>query len=492
MKFTILLLALVVIMAGASASPVKYSPSLNFYQAGHSYNMTVPVNLTDAARQDTVNAANASAVQRSGSTWTGNMTSGGYLLTGQVGPNKAYKVFLFTVPWIGAQRAIALREDYGDIRVSTSNSTAIQYALDNGIQTTLYSNFTISSTVWMNKTETLQGIGPGSGLYGSVSPLLKTDLAQLHNFVIQNMDVTTTSTNTGIYVLKNDTIGTIRLNKNINHINFYAKGDAGYLLEMQGVTSTVVEECNFHGNTMVAKTDCGIYLTASGATQQTMNNEIKACYFGWLGYGISSVGDSSYIIYNAGLNIQSCFIVGCRYGLYCSSTDTVYFQNGMIDSCDHGIVFVDVCTPLISNNHILVATPDLTCQAAIYITSVNSDVADDGIIYGNKIYQLNTTAGKYTVFVAGASAKVIDGYIIDNNHIYNAGSDIDVVVYQYTLSCTVSNNYIYNTNKNCIYTATPTDYIYIRNNWMKTSGTAIADTAVHSIKSGNYNNNVAV
>ena len=91
-----------------------------------------------------------------------NISYGGYVQREQLAPQSVVNVFRYTVPWVGASVAVAIREDGLPISISTNNTTVINAAIDslsNGGKVSLYDSLYVNRIDMDKPCVTLEGIG---------------------------------------------------------------------------------------------------------------------------------------------------------------------------------------------------------------------------------------------------------------------------------------------------------------------------------------------
>jgi len=147
-------------------------------------------------------AASYAQLQQPGS----NISYGGYVQSGRIAPTRKAEVFLYTLPWVGLQMAVAMRTDGWPISISATNSTAIQAAITSihnsgGGQVVLASRFTgIATTINSYTDVQLVGYGISTGLEGTANPVLKITGSKswIRSEILSNMAITATANNDAV------------------------------------------------------------------------------------------------------------------------------------------------------------------------------------------------------------------------------------------------------------------------------------------------------
>ena len=376
---------------------------------------------------------------------------------------------------------------------AANNAVAIQAAIDNGRSVLLTEDFVVSTSITINDTY-LIGRGNGTGISGSVSPLLQTNIDPDIHFMISDMDITITSNNIGLYIKKNDTVGSINHGNVVSHVNFLTTADTGILLQIDGGDSLSVDYCNFMGRSTWESGDgVGIYGYAHDADYLLMNPTFSHCKFGWLSKGIYVVGDDSNYAITAGVKVISCDFIGVKTAVSISGCDEVEIGPGMIDSSRMGIILDDVHRPRIFDMYIAVTSiTGNGYPTAIWITATDVAVAN-ARVSDCYLVQTSSGAGNYTVVMGGASGANLSNTVINGCSINGGGGDAAVVFSTYHTQTQIIDNKISSGAGVGISLSSATGWqADIEHNWITTSNVNAIIDAASSTLYRNYKNGIAL
>ena len=430
MKLIIILLALaLLVVAGvAEASPVKYSPSLNFYHLGHPFNFSNPINSSDAATFGGLNAANVSAASlylpKTGGTFTGNTSQGGYTQTSQLAPTTFTKVFEYTVPWFGSKYAVALRSDGLPISVSTNNSTVLQAAIEQGGKVYLYNNFTsIAATLVASTSVSIEGIGVGSGIAGSVDPLIKTGTSTSATFDISNLKMTASATNSMIVLEKTYSSSILSTISHIRNVEFYSSAatTGKYAIESPSSFGVEVSGCSFHSADTAAEASWGgtfegIHLTGNASTA-AQAWDIHDNNFYYCKYAVNAIGANAKL---EDIRVHDNEMMACLSPLYFQRCVEPWVYNNNMDNNENIVVTFASCqSPHLVNNWIWNRA---AAQNAVNILSEASpgQATYRPIVAFNDIGNYATTPTGSGIALGATTNSIYDGVFVGNNICHEA------------------------------------------------------------------------
>lgn len=266
----------------------------------------------------------------------------------------------------------------------------------------------LGTTITINKTITIEGSGYSSVITGTASPLITTDQNVAHKFMMRDIKVVTTASNTGVYINKTWTAGAVTSFELLN-VWFFASGNGGDLIKIYGARESGMYNCHFEG-TLSWATGFGTAtaLKLEGDTLGgAMNLHFQSCKFLNINRAVYGVGDATRPDLFAGFHFNNCEAIACNIGIEFISGGSLWFGDGMLDFCKNPVILRHWSGGSIHDNYI--ACKDETDYAIQIVPQYGQ--SDEISIHHNGIY----TYGDYTSGTMTARGVVIDGTLGNGN-----------------------------------------------------------------------------
>jgi hypothetical protein len=502
MKFIIILLSLALLISGVGAVKLDASTQIDWSEfAGGPINITY--NWTDHVYTQIHDVVNGTAKQDA-VTYSqllqpgGNVSYSGYVQSGQLAPQTSSRVFLFTVPWLGLQRAVALRADGWPLSISSSNSTAIQAALNLGGKVELCNMFDISTSLQLNHTVVLAGNGPTTGVRGSVNPLINISEIPSVRWHITEMGINVTGTNTGVEVWTNSSKAAHAPNMlywQIDHNVLTSEAGTGTLIHLSALEGIDISHNMLMGpndaRNNPSNTAVGIRAELLNAFSYYGNCGWANNYFVSLHHGIYATGRTDRSVYAYGIRIVDSTFISCYYGILLQYIDTPTIIGCMIDNDELPVKLHGCNSPSIIGSYI--ATQGQFMGVALWVRGEGLPLTG-GRISNCDIRNLNATAPNYAMLfqsVGSTDYERINRWDINHNMIDNG--EVGILVLATTPTGFSENAIDFNTfrsssDSNIYLTAGLNNSV--RYNRMFNTTVGLRDLATGTISTGNYHNGV--
>ena len=382
----------------------------------------------------------------------------------------------------------------------TDDATIIESALAKGGKCVLMELFTPTDTVDITKTVEISGRGPGSGLRSSASPILRSPTNPGIRYYIHDIDINTTADNVGIELQSNYTAGLIVANElgftdfngyTIENIRFTAEAFNGILLSMHDIEGVQIEKCEFIGprdpRYNVGVNAIGIKVYLSNAYTQCGNSVITNCLFRGLDCGFYAAGTRTRAIHLYDWQLVQNVMIACKNSIVSTYADTVVVDDLMIDQTVQGISFYDT-TGVISNSYI-------GCHSTMpnsFAIRLWADVATiyNVRIHDNFLWNSNTTSGNYGLLLYGTATPIRHALI---HHNVFKGAKCGIMIAGGAAH--LSNDINFNQFDGCdtgLYVSPGAVNNHVSWNKMRSVTTAIYDDGTGTIKTSNYDEDVAI
>jgi hypothetical protein len=275
------------------------------------------------------------------------------------------------------------------LSASTTQSTVLQAAFYNGghiLIDCLMNN--ITTTVTQNKSISLAGNGPSTGIIGSANPLIQSDAALTHTIHVSDMIIATTGTNDGVHIEKTWSAGS-GLVFEFDNVWFQGRGTGGDLVFCYGASQSGFSQCWFSGSNAYGIGRDIIGFNATGnATGGAMNINFDQCEFLNLSIGIDLHGTAGQPTL-AGIRAENCMMIFCGTGYRARNVDRPQIVGGMIDYCYHPVIYD-------GSNYGSVTGAWLAANGANNY-SIQIQATDQAVLLtnllGNTIYNYNSASG---------------------------------------------------------------------------------------------------
>ena len=432
-------------------------------------------------------------INKSGDTMSGPLAMGSQKVTGLLNGTASQDVvtysqldqidkpgsFDYIIEYSSARSRAEVSDRTGQLIYYGSNDTAIQTALNRGGKVVLASYFVgLSTTLIMNKTTHLEGLGYHTGINSSANPAVQTDANPLHYVHLNDLKIGTGTANVAFNMTKTATAFPVPQGS-FERVWFYSKpGTTTGAAQWESAVSygIVFDDCIF--NTSQVGTDAvwggisrGINLKGN-ASAGTTAIEVKSCHFYGLKYPIYALGANAHL---EDIRFHDNEVMGCYYGPYFKGVvEPIVHHNNIDNVYAQCLVLNSVQEPKIDNNHMhnrhagsnvievldtigatyhgtilfnelgSYASPP-TNSAGITIIASNTGIYNN-IIQGNTFYNLD-----YGIFSSTSGGKTITNTLVALNQydeidtyavVLGAGSNSNVVLYPTYRNCgnTIANS----------------------------------------------------
>ena len=382
----------------------------------------------------------------------------------------------------------------------TDDHTVINAALNKGGKCVLTELFTPASTIDITKNVEISGLGPGTGLRSSVSPILRSPINPGIRYNIHSLDINTTADNTGIELRSNYTAGLLIANEfgftefngyTIKNVRFTAEAFKGTLLSIHDVEGVQVDTCSFIGPRDPRYNEgvhaIGIKTYLSNSYTQCGNSVITNCLFRGLEYGFYAAGTSTRAIFLYDWQLVQNVMIACKNSIVSEYVDTVVVDDMMIDQTIQGVSFKDT-SGVISNSYIGCHST-FPNSFAVRLWGTVAPV-DSVRVHDNFLWNSNTTVGHYGLLIYGTTIPVRFSEI-HHNTFQSSDCGIMIAGGAAHLSNDINFNQFVNC-KNAIYVSAGSMNTHISWNKMRSVTTSIYDGGTGTIKTSNYDEDVGI
>ena len=203
----------------------------------------------------------------------------------------------------------------GAKQLTGSGAAVLQDAISRGGSIKLLSEVVVDTTVILNNTIDIEGIGWSSGITGAANPIFETDLDVYHYTSLRNLRLagTNASGNTVLKLYKTWASATPP-SFSADHVQFTSLH--GDIVEIYGAVYPKFVNCWFNSSIAVGSRDSGnatgVYAWAN-ASGGAMSVTFDTCTFSWLRYGFRT--DSTVAVYNCGHQLVNCDMVHVGHGV---------------------------------------------------------------------------------------------------------------------------------------------------------------------------------